>query len=48
MKGGVSDPWLREAIQGGLKGRKNDYVAEGCGVGVVKRVGEGCNGVRGS
>jgi hypothetical protein len=33
MSCGVSDPCVWEAIQGGLKGRKNDYVAEGCGLG---------------
>jgi len=44
MNGGVSDPWLWEAIQGGLEGGKNDYVAEGCMVGMVRRVEKGARG----
>jgi hypothetical protein len=44
MNRGVSDRWLWEAIQGGLKGGKNDYVAEGCGVGMVKRVEKDARG----
>jgi hypothetical protein len=36
ISGGVSDPSVWEALQGGLEGRKNDYVAVGCG-GVIKR-----------
>jgi hypothetical protein len=44
MNSGVSDPWLWEAIQGRLKGGKNDYVGEGCGVAMVRRVEKGTRG----
>jgi hypothetical protein len=44
MNSGVSDPWFWEAIQGGLKGGKNDYVGRGCGAGMVRRAEEGARG----
>jgi hypothetical protein len=44
MNNGVSDLWLREAIQGGLKGGRNVYGAEGCRIGMVRRVEKGEKG----
>jgi hypothetical protein len=44
MNCGVSDLWLWEAIQGRLKGRKNDYVAKGWGKGWLKGLEKGARG----